>query len=91
MVHQLGFQHCISKSLLVQGTFILRSSIPVGHCVLTLLHTQQDTAALTLERGSGHLHFSWIPPGLVGSEVFHPWFNMDGWLSPLVVNNKEQC
>ena len=57
----------------------------------TQLHTQQDTAALTLERGSSHLCLSWVLPGLVEPEVFHPWFNMDGWLSSLMVVNLGQC
>ena len=60
-------------------------------CVPTQLHTQQETAALTLERGSGHFCFSWVLPGSVEPEVFHPWFNMDGWLSPLMINNPGWC
>ena len=55
------------------------------------LDTQWETVTLILERGFSHLHLSWVPPGLAEPEVFHPWFNMDGWLLSLMAVNLGQC
>ena len=76
--------------LFTESSFLDQAFLLVT-CVPSQSHPKQGTAALTLERDSSHLCFSWFLPGLAEPEVFHPWFNMDGWLLPLMINNLGQC